>query len=293
MPGNPNAIRHGTAPSELIDRLAQERPELIPWLRPLRVVLAAAAQEPWYGITPVASSVPGGSRPALDGAVVPLDPVALRELVHDVFVAAFEPAEHTRIGSIDPAALLESAIAQDADRLHGMAERSGFDGARLAAAAQLAALPLLHGSARAASLRKHEDWHERYCHLCGALPLLVEVLGLDRARQLRCGRCGCSWATHVLLCPFCGEHEHAQLGSLVPEGALGQVCWIETCATCGGYWKARSVLRPAPSHMLLLDDARSLELDLIAAERGHVRPTHGFRTRVRVASTSAVATANE
>jgi FdhE protein len=292
MPGSRNTVRHGTASRELIEQLARERPELLPWLRPLQVALHAAAQEAWRSLAPVASAMRNGSIPVLHGAVVPVDPVVVRAHVHAVLGATFEPAVHERIDSIDPVALLESAVAQDEDRLHMMAERSGLDSARLAAAAQLAALPLLHACAHALAPATPDDWRERYCHVCGALPLLVEVLGLDRARQLRCGRCGCAWATHVLLCPFCGEHDHAQLGSLVPEGALGQVCWVETCTTCGGYWKARSVLRAAPAHMLLLDDARSLELDVIAAERGYARPTHGFRTRVRVAP-AAVANVNE
>ncbi len=70
----------------------------------------------------------------------------------------------------------------------------------------------------------------------------------------------------------------------MPEGPAGQVCWVETCATCHAYWKARAVLRPAPPEVLLIDDARSLELDVIAADRGFARPArHGFQVRVRVA----------
>ncbi|MGH7444177.1 MAG: formate dehydrogenase accessory protein FdhE, partial [Longimicrobiales bacterium] len=174
-------------------------------------------------------------------------------------------------------------------RLADLAAHAGLDAGRLGAAAQLAALPLLHASARALAPATRDDWRERYCHVCGALPLVVEALGLDRARQLRCGRCGSGWNTHVLLCPFCGEHDHARLGSLVPEGPAGQVCWVETCTTCRGYWKTRAVLRGTAPEALLLDDACSLELDVAATERGFARPAReGFQVRVRVAPVSTI-----
>lgn len=279
MPGFDDAARYGTQLSEL----ERQRPELAPWLRPLALALRALATEPWRSLTPLTDGEREEGAPALHGALLPIGPEAARGHVRALLAAALGPDGRARWHDIDAAALLESAVAQDDGRIADLAAAAGIEAGRLGAAAQLAALPLLHASARALSPAARHDWLHRHCHVCGALPLLAEVLGLERTRHLRCGRCGAAWQTQVLLCPFCGERDHAKLGSLVPEGAPGQVCHVETCATCRGYWKTRTVLRPAAPEALLLDDARSLELDIAAAERGFARPHGGFGARIRIA----------
>lgn len=284
MPGARNAVRNGTAPRELSEQLEHERPELLPWLLPLRVALDALSLDPWRSLMPLPPQQRDVGAPALHGATIPLDPAAARGHVHAVLAAAFPSRERNGLDTLDAAALLEVALAQDDERIAALAEQAGVDADRLRAAAQMAALPVLHAAARALAPVAGADWSERYCPVCGALPLAAEALGLDRARQLRCGRCGTGWKTHVLLCPFCGETDHAKLGSLVPDGPAGQVCWVETCNTCRGYWKTRAVLRGTPPEMLLLEDARTLELDVAATERGFSRPAHeGFHVRVKVA----------
>ena len=279
MPGSDDAVRYGTQ----LNELERQRPELAPWLRPLTVALRALPTEPWRNLAPLTDGERGEGAPALHGALVPVARDAVRGHVRAVLAAALGPDGRARWQDLDAAALLESAVAQDDERIADMAEGAGLEAGRLGAAAQLAALPLLHACARFVAPDARRDWHHRHCHVCGALPLLAEVLGLERARQLRCGRCGAAWQTQVLLCPFCGERDHAKLGSLVPEGTAGQVCHLETCATCRGYWKTRTVLRPASPEALLLDDARSLELDIAAVERGFGRPHGGFGARIRIA----------
>jgi formate dehydrogenase maturation protein FdhE len=117
----------------------------------------------------------------------------------------------------------------------------------------------------------------------------VEVVGLERARHLRCARCGAGWKANVLHCPFCDERDHAQLGSLRPDGPQGQICWVETCQTCSSYIKARAALRGAAPEHVLIEDARTLELDIAAAERGFHKPDHGsFSTMVSFAPVNAV-----
>lgn len=289
MPGTRNAVRNGAAPRELIEQLGEERPELMPWLVALRLAVDALEVEPWRSMTPVPAHIRDAAAPVLHGATIPLQPDTARGHVRAVLAAAFHSSERARLDAIDAAALLEIAVAQDDERLDAVAMEARLDASRLGAAAQLAAMPLLHAAARSLAPAPRDDWSARYCPVCGALPLSVEALGLDRARQLRCGRCAAAWKTHVLLCPFCGENNHSKLSSLVPEGAAGQVCWVETCSTCQGYWKARAVLRPAAAAMLMLEDARTLELDIAAAERGFARPQReGFHVRVRVAATPGI-----
>lgn len=288
MPGTRDRTRYDTQARDVTE-LEQHRPELLPWLRPLRLVLDAAAAQPWRGVTPMLASTRDERAPALHDAVVPVDAGAVRGLVHAVLSEALGATQRDRWRGIDEAELLETAVAHDDAGIARIAASASVDAGRLGAAAQLAALPLLLACARALAPGMHAAWTNPYCHVCGALPLLVEVLGLERARQLRCGRCGASWQTHVLRCPFCGERDHARLGSLVPDGPPGQVCWVETCGTCRGYWKTRAVLRAAAPEALLLDDARSLELDLAAGERGFARPHDGaFTVRLRLAPASVI-----
>jgi FdhE protein len=74
-----------------------------------------------------------------------------------------------------------------------------------------------------------------------------------------------------LWCIYCGEKDHRKLGSLVPEGA-GETLKVDTCETCRGYLKSVATLQPIPPFELLLQDLETVELDLVAMERGYERP---------------------
>src|SRR3989454_9359488 len=63
-------------------------------------------------------------------------------------------------------------------------------------------------------------WAYGDCPVCGGWPALAEIRGLDGSRHLRCGGCGGDWRTEWLLCPFCGERDHGNLGSLVSPESL-------------------------------------------------------------------------
>jgi FdhE protein len=282
MSRNNYELGHQTRQRELRE-LETQRPELGGWLQPLRVSLDALALESFRDVTPICSAVRLPDAPLLHEAIIPVIASSLHAHVHAVLTAAFGHQLRAGIDGLDAAQVLEMAIAQDDQALATLAGLAGLDADALNAAAQLAAVPLLITCARAIAARPLAAWPSGYCHVCGALPALAEVLGLERARQLRCARCGASWQTQVLLCAFCGERDHEQLGSLVPDGAQGQIAWVETCNTCRGYLKTRAALRGAAAESLLIEDARTLELDLVATERGYQKPAHaGFQTRVRL-----------
>jgi FdhE protein len=271
-----------------LNELEAQRPELSAWLRPLRLSLSSL-DTAWKDLVPVCEQERGTDAPLLDGAVLPVDATQLRLHVRTVLHAAFTTDQRSSIDRLDSIALLEFAIARDTDATDQMAETVGLNPHALNAAAQLAAIPLLIASGRSVAAPAIKHWPHGYCYVCGAPPVLAEVLGLERLRQLRCGRCGCGWKTHVLLCPFCGEREHDKLGSLVPEGPLGQICWIENCHTCMTYIKARAALRGVAVEDVLIQDARSLDLDLVAVERGYAKTMDGgVSARVRIANTVAV-----
>jgi FdhE protein len=272
-----------------LTELETQRPELLVWLRPLRIALASLESEPWQHIMVVCSDARGADEPMLHGAVAPVDATQVNACVRSVLHAALGSAARPGVDRIDSIPLLEFAIAHDHQGIASIANVANVDAHALEAAAQLAAMPMLIACTHTLAPQPRHDWPERFCHVCGALPALVEVVGLERARHLRCARCGAGWKVNVLTCPFCDERDHARLGSLMPDGPQGQICWVETCQTCSSYIKARAALRGAAPEHVLIEDARTLELDIAAAERGFHKPDHGsFGTTVRFAPVNAV-----
>jgi len=174
---------------------------------------------------------------------------------------------------LDGLALLEAAVCQDDARVDALAgaEGAGAGAPVLRVVGQMAALPLLQACARKLEQELPATWWEGYCPLCGAWPVLAEYSGLERQRQLRCGRCGTGWAIPSLRCVFCDETHHDHLGYLTPE-ASDQMRKIEICNTCHGYLKALTTIRPLAPWAVLLDDLMTVHLDVAALERGYHRP---------------------
>ena len=272
-----------------LSELETQRPELLAWLRPLRIALASLETEPWQHMMVVCSDTRAPHEPMLHHAVVPVDSSQVSAYVRSVLHAALGSSARAAVDAIDVFELIKLAIASDHVRMTSVADEVNVDAHALEAAAQLAVMPLLITCTRMIAPQPRHDWSQRFCHVCGGLPALAEVVGLERARYLRCTRCGASWKTNVLVCPFCDERDHAQLGSLTPDGPQGQICWVETCQTCSSYIKARAALRGAAPEHVLIEDARTLELDIAAAERGFHKPDRGeFATALSFAPVNVV-----
>src|SRR5256712_11293295 len=111
----------------------------------------------------------------------------------------------------------------------------------------------------------------------------AEYTGLERTRQLRCGRCGTGWAVPALRCVFCAETDHENLGYLAPEEDE-QMRRVEVCQTCKGYLKGLTTVRPLAPWAILLDDLMTVPLDVAALERGYHRPERpGYVLEARIA----------
>jgi FdhE protein len=165
-----------------------------------------------------------------------------------------------------------------------MAERLGIPRERLATLAHFLAVPLLLEAARRAGPILPAGWPHGYCPACGAWPALAELRGLERRRVLRCGRCALGWERGVLHCAYCGERDHRRQGALVPDGE-GERVRVETCLTCRGFLKVVTTLRGKAAWELLVDDLRTLPLDLAALDRGFERPEPpGWQLAVAVAA---------
>jgi FdhE protein len=122
-----------------------------------------------------------------------------------------------------------------------------------------------------AELREGLVWEQGSCPVCGSWPLLGEWRGLDQSRWLRCGLCAAGWEAARLWCPYCGNRDHERLGLLHAEGEETQ-CRAAVCDDCRGYVKTMTTLSAIPPLHLLIADAATLHLDLIAAQHGYVNP---------------------
>ena len=258
-----------------------------PWLRMVDRAQKAAEDPEWERLDVEPPADRATEAPLLHGAVLHVDARRARRLLRDLLreaersagdVDSERPNERggsaprPRVRRLATGSVLEAAIAQDAEGIERAADSAGVDAGRLAVAAQLAATPILR--ACASQLRKQipESWMKGYCPICGAWPATAELRGLERNRRLRCGRCASDWALPVLQCPFCNELRHDRLRSLLPEGDE-QTRRVDACDTCKGYVKTFSVLQAMRPRALATIDLATVELDMVAEERGYARPS--------------------
>jgi FdhE protein len=242
-------------PRERSEALRREQPSLAPWLALVEIALDASAEPAWEAAARGAALRDG--TPALAGAHLRVEGHAVGRLVDRLLSAASEDVRAAARGA-DPASWLAA----------------GFGGAsiapELAPIADLVALPLFLACGKQLKDRG-EGWLEGSCPICGAWPTLAELRGLDRARRLRCGRCGADWGLAPLLCPFCENDDHEKLRSLVPETG-GDSRRVDVCLECQGYVKTVAQLAAIRPAMLPLEDLASVDLDVVAMDRGYSRP---------------------
>ena len=276
--------------------LERQRPEWRAWLRLLGEARGALGDACWGKPFAEADSAAGNAgapaeAPLLHGRTLEVDAARTRRLVCRLAstAAAGKDGGAASLRGYRPTAaaavrLLAAAVRQDRAAIGTLAEAGGVDPAALASAADLAALPLLHSCGRLLADGVPHFWPHGYCPICAGWPTLSERRGLDRTRRLRCGRCGGDWQVEWLCCIYCGEREHERLGSLVSEDQ-GERLKVETCASCRGYLKSVATLQKIPPFELLLQDLETVELDLVALDRGYRRPQEsGFPLDARVAA---------
>ena len=291
--------------AELEQRLAEARqrsPESAAWLGLVEAALRESAHgKAWTAPRPAADRP--ARAPLLHRSQISIDDRAVRRWVRRVVQLAATLANgggeggeaaalrRVNVQRLDALLLLEAAVSQDDARVDAIAAAAGAGAEEggavphaLRVVAQMAALPLLQACGRALAGEVQPTWWEGYCPVCGAWPTLAEFRGLERKRSLRCGRCGTGWEVPWLRCPYCDETNHEQLGYLAPaEG--GDTLKVEVCDTCKGYLKAQSTVRALEPWAVLLEDLKTLPLDVAAVERGYQRPGRpGYALEARLSA---------
>ena len=255
--------------------LERERPEWRTWIALLAVAERELNEEGWR--TPIDETafpavLPDSApdTPLLNRLILQADPARLRRLVSELASIAL-PGRY-RPSEGEAMRLVSAAVRQDAEAIELLAEERGIEPGALASVAHLAAFPLLNSWGQALESRILPAWPHGYCPVCAAWPIFAERRGLDRSRRLRCGRCASEWTVQWLYCIYCGERNHERLGALAPDEP-GEVIRVETCASCRGYLKSFATLQGFSPFELLLQDLETVELDLVALDRGYHRPT--------------------
>ncbi len=271
--------------------LDRRNPEWRPWLALLRELERALAESGADAATAhvrLAARRPNGA-PLLHDAELLIDVAGVtRWIAHlTAAVAAGEgsgPLAGYRPRPDAAIDLLAATVRQDRPAIERLAGAAGVAPEALGTLAHVMAVPLLLSAARGLAEHPSPGWAHGYCPVCAAWPILVELRGLDRSRRLRCGRCATDWAIPWLRCAYCGEARHECLGSLVPQAEM-ETRRVETCASCHGYLKAVTTLEAFSPVELLVRDLETVELDLIALDRGFARPAHpGYALDVRAAA---------
>ena len=283
-----SAVRTQDVHSRL-QAVAQRNPEWRPWLLLLEETLRALDEPAWTKAMPQLRTDRPVATPLLDGVELAVDGRRARSWVLRLVrtAATGEGPESTALAAVDLSrldtfTLLEAAACQDHTRLQTLADRMGADSQALGAIAQLAVMPLLQACGRHLASQVPPTWSSGYCPVCGAWPTLAELRGLEHTRRLRCARCGGDWGGAWLRCPYCGEADHQRLGRLLPEGR-DETHKVETCTACKGYIKTLTTLQGSPPHTVVLEDLATVDLDIVALERGYTRPERpGYAVKLRL-----------
>ena len=115
-----------------------------------------------------------------------------------------------------------------------------------------------------AKWRDQDRWQRSQCPVCGALPAMAQLVGVDpgRMRFLACGCCTSRWRYRRTACPFC-EDDSQRLQVLAVEGEGG--LRLDHCLLCRGYLKTYA---GQGNEDVMLADWTSLHLDVLAHDRG-------------------------
>ena len=262
-----------------MDALKKQRPEWIPWLAVVEESLRETTHSRWEATVPDVSSPSANGTPLLSGVTLNVDAGAVRR-VFDLLIAAAARSGAPRMATlgrarradVDVLALLRSSLRQQGDDAAALASASAADADALQAVVALLALPVLQACNRRWSSLTPKSWTQGYCPICGSWPAFAEVRGIERTRYLRCGRCGGEWQASILHCGYCQTVDHNDLVALVPENAPGPGA-IDACKRCQGYVKTFTRLQGCAPDAVMLEDLKTVDLDIAALEQGFTRPS--------------------
>jgi len=115
-----------------------------------------------------------------------------------------------------------------------------------------------------------EGYTNPLCPFCNRKPVLAMLRpqGDGGRRSLLCGFCLTEWEFRRIVCPGCGQEDHAQLPVYTAE--TFPYIRVECCDTCRIYIKSIDLTKNGLAEPLV-DELASVPLDLWAQERGYAK----------------------
>jgi FdhE protein len=122
--------------------------------------------------------------------------------------------------------------------------------------------------ARSAVSTPAENSASRLCPYCTRKPTLaiLRPQGDGGSRSLLCGFCLTEWEFRRIVCPGCGQEDHAKLPVYTAESF--PYIRVECCDTCHTYIKSIDMTKNGLAEPIV-DEMASIPLDLWAQERGY------------------------
>jgi len=209
----------------------------------------------------------------------PIDPDRFAALLADLAALYAESRAEARALAAGLAELppegrrdLAQALLRDVDSA-AWAARLGADDDLLLTLGCLALQPFMARFARAVrEIAPLQGWRRIQCPVCDAAPDLCRI-DPDNIRYLHCPQCDTQWEHHRLTCAVCGTDDVRQVSILTLAGL--EPWRVEVCDRCGGYIKTLDQRHGGhlamPRVDLYLEDARTLQLDLLAEQEGYRR----------------------
>jgi len=225
--------------------------------------------------------------PVLAGEPIPLPVAALKptllrlceELARG---GAGEAADHIRSAIVetrmDAGALLTASLARDQKVIRTGSAHLGLSADLLWLVAELTVSPFAHAlqrtwldtSAGTTTLSTAlGSWTQGYCPACGSWPALAEIARGQRV--LRCSFCALAWEVPPATCVYCGTGGESLVTAA--SGTRPHERHVEICSACAGYLKTVETEEMLPFPLVAIADMETMELDLMALERGASRPS--------------------
>lgn len=118
-----------------------------------------------------------------------------------------------------------------------------------------------------------DQWQHGHCPVCGVMPNF-SYLSRDGKRYLICPFCGQEWYYRNFVCPWCGNDDHQSISFIEVVEMPGYEIYV--CDNCRSYIKTYNMERAkkfANRHDdWVLEDVKTLALDLVAQKRGYTCP---------------------
>lgn len=110
-------------------------------------------------------------------------------------------------------------------------------------------------------------WQRRYCPVCGERPSISYLRREDGKRILVCPLCEQEWLYRYLACTWCGNEDHKSISYFEVREVPGYEVYV--CKKCRGYLKTFNERKGSGHEDWLLEDVKTLPLDLIARRDGY------------------------